>query len=158
MIEPNKYRGTTVTEFSERHFSLLVTLALFLGLTLLAAGHTTTFMGRTLALFSFCVTLLLWLALLYQCARARPLTALMELLAVVLFIGFIAVSVATVLAWWAWRVVVLPVVFYLSLFLILDERGLTRRPAFATRRSLQLGLRLFCLLLAGLLAYLLKFF
>ena len=151
-----KYRGTTVTEFSERHFSLLVTLALFLGLTLLADGHTATHMGRTLALFSFCVTLLLWLALLYQCAQARPWTALMELLAVVLFVGFIAVSVATVLAWWSWRVVVLPVVFYLCLFLILDESGLTRRPAFAAR-SLQIGLRLFCLLLAGLLAYLLKF-
>ena len=151
-----KYCGTTVTEFSERHFSLLVTLALFLGLTLLADGHTATLMGRTLALFSFCVTLLLWLALLYQCAQARPWTALMELLAVVLFVGFIAVSVATVLAWWSWRVVVLPVVFYLCLFLILDESGLTRRPAFAAR-SLQIGLRLFCLLLAGLLAYLLKF-
>jgi len=151
-----KYRGTTVTEFSERHFSLLVPLALFLGLTLLAIGHAATLLGRVLALFSFCMTLLLWLALLYQCARARPLTALMELFAIVLCAGFIAVLVATVLAWWAWRAVVLPVVFYLSLFLILDESGLTRRPAFAAR-SLQIGLRLFCLLLAALLAYLLKF-
>ena len=157
MRQTNKYRGTTVTEFSERHFNLLVMLALFLGLTLLADAHTATVFGRTLALFSFCATLLVWLALLYQCARARPFTALMELLAVVLFVGFIAVSAATVLAWWSWRVVVLPIVFYLSLFLILNELGLTRRPAFAARRSLQLALRLCCLLLAALLAYLLKF-
>jgi hypothetical protein len=156
MAQTGKYRGTNVTEFSERHFSLLITLALFLGLMFLATGQAATVLGRVLALFSFCVTLLVWLALLYQCARARPWTALMELLAIILFVGFIAVSVATVRAWWAWRVVVLPVVFYLSLFLLLDESGLTRRPAFAAR-SLQIGLRLFCLLLAGLLAYLLKF-
>ena len=157
MAQSGKYHGTTVTEFVARYYSLLLALALCLGLMLFACDYAATLLGLLTGLFAFCAAFLLWLALLFQCARARPLTALMELFAVVLLAGFVAVCGAWINFWWAWRALMLPVCLYMILFLLLDERGVSRRPAFA-RRGYQLGLRLCCLLLAGLLAYLLARF
>jgi hypothetical protein len=149
------YHGTTVTEFVARHFPLLAALALFLGVSLLAQAHAATLLGRAVGLFAFAATVLLWLALLFQCMRARPLTALMELFALVLLAGFGVVSAASVAAWWVLRPVALPVLCYMGLFLVLDETGVSRRPVLA-RRDYQIGLRLLCLLAALLLAYVLK--
>ncbi|MFL6207931.1 MAG: hypothetical protein ACJ74W_03735 [Pyrinomonadaceae bacterium] len=155
MAQTRIYHGTTVTEFVARHFTLLAALALFLGLALLAQVHAETLLGRAVGLFAFAATVLLWLALLFQCMRARPLTALMELLALVLLAGFGVVLAASVAAWWVLRPVALPVLCYMGLFLILDETGVSRRPLFA-RQDYQIGLRLLCLLAALLLAYVLK--
>ncbi len=156
MAQTRQYHGTTVTEFVGRHFKLCAALALFLGLSLLAAERLTTLPGRIVALFSLCATLLLWLALLFQCLRARPLTALMELLALVLGLGFAATLVAWAVYWWPWRALAMPVVCYMGLFLILDETGMRRHPAYPARRDYQAGVRLLCLLCALLLAYVFK--
>ncbi len=156
MAQTRIYHGTTVTEFVGRHFKLFATLALFLGLSLLAAERLTTLPARAVALFSLCTTALLWLALLFQCVRARPLTALMELLALVLLLGFGATLVAWAVYWWPWRGAAVPVVCYMGLFLVLDETGISRHPTYAERRDYQAGLRLLCLLCALLLAYVLK--
>jgi hypothetical protein len=156
MTQTSKYQGTTVTEFVAKYASLLVTLALSLLLTLVAADYSATWLGRAVALCSFCAAFLLWLALLFQCARARPLTALMELFALALLSGFITVLLGWLAYWWAWRVVTLPILLYLMLFLCLDETGLSRRPSFTQRPGAQLALRLACLLAALLVAYLLK--
>jgi hypothetical protein len=155
MAQTRIYHGTTVTEFVARHFTLLGALALFLGVSLLAQAHAETLLGRAVGLFAFAATMLLWLALLFQCLRARPLTALMELLALVLLAGFGVVLAESVAAWWMLRPVALPVLCYMSLFLILDETGVSRRPLLA-QRDYQIGLRLLCLLAALLLAYVLK--
>ena len=155
MPQPDKYRGTTVTEFVARRFTLLAALALFLGVALLAAEHTATLWGRAVGLFAFCAAVLLWLALLFHAWRARPLTALMELLALVLLFGLGAVLALWVASWWLLRPVALPVLCYMGLFLVLDETGVSRRPAFAGR-DYQMGIHLLCLLAALLVAYLLK--
>jgi uncharacterized membrane protein len=156
MTQSSKYHGTTVTDFVARYWRLLVVLAFFLGLTLLAFGHTATLVGRAIGLFSFCALALVWLALLFQCMRARPLTALMELLALALIAGFIAVTAAWLISWWPLRTVTLSVVFYMTLFLGLDETGISRRPVFANGRARRIGLRLLCLLAALLFAYMLR--
>ena len=72
MAQDDKYQGTTVTEFVTRFWPLLVVLAFFCGVTLLAFEHTATLVGRILSLFSFCALALVWLALLFQVLRARP--------------------------------------------------------------------------------------
>jgi hypothetical protein len=156
MTQSSKYHGTTVTEFVARYWHLLVVLAFFLGLTLLTFDHTTTHVGRVIGLFSFCALALVWLALLFQCARARPLTALMELLALVLLAGFTALTVVWLISWRSLRPVTLPIIFYMTLFLGLDETGISRRPIFANGRARRLTLRLLCLLAALLFAYLLR--
>ncbi len=156
MTQTRQYHGTTVTEFVGRHFKLLVALALFLALSLGATRLTTTLPGRAGALFALCVTALLWLALIFQCLRARPWTALMELLALVLLLGFGATLVAWAVYWWPWRVVAVPVVGYMGLFLVLEETGMRRYPAYPDRRDYQAGVRLLCLLCALLLAYVFK--
>lgn len=157
MTQTGKYRGTTVTAFIEQHFALMSALAFFLALLLFVAGRAPArWPALVIELFAFSVTFLLWLALIYQTLRARPWTALMELLACALMSGFIAVLAAQVVAWWPRRYLLLPLIFYMSLFLLLDEYGLTRRPPFTGSRARQLVLRLLCLLLAALLAYLLK--
>lgn len=156
MAQSSKYHGTTVTDFVARYWRLLVVLAFFLALTLLAFNHTATLMGRATGLFTFCALALVWLALLFQCMRARPLTALMELLALVLLVGFIAVTTIWLVMWWPLRSVTLPVVFYMTLFLSLDETGISRRPIFANRRARRIVLRLLCLLAALLCAYVLR--
>ncbi len=155
MAQINKYHGTTVTDFVARHYSLLVALGLCLGLALVAGAYAAPLLALTVGLCAVCAAFLLWLALLFQCARARPLTALMELFALVLLVGFSAVFVAWLVSWWAWRFVTLPVFLYLILFLLLDESGVRRHPILA-RRAYQIGLRLLCLLFALLLGYWLK--
>ncbi|HEX8072557.1 MAG TPA: hypothetical protein VF546_21595 [Pyrinomonadaceae bacterium] len=155
MARPDKYHGTTVTEFVTKYASLLAALALCLLLTLVAADRPAAWLGRAVALSSFCAAYLVWLALLFHCARARPLTALMELFALTLLCGLAAVLLAWLAHWWAWRFVTLPALLYLTLFLILDETGLRRRPTL-NNRAAQLALRLACLLAALLVAYLLK--
>jgi hypothetical protein len=154
MTRTGEYHGTTVTDFVARYYGLLLALVLCLGLMLLAGCCAATSPGLFVGLFGFCAAFVLWLALLFQCARARPLTALMELFAVVLLAGFVAVSAAWLAFWWAWRALTLPVCLYMILFLLLDGSCVSRRPALA-RRGYQLGLRLCCLLLAALFAYLL---
>ncbi len=156
MTQTHQYHGTTVTEFVGRHFKLFVALALFLALSLLAAERLATLPGRAVALFSLCATMLLWLALLFQCIRARPWTALMELLALALLLGFGATLVAWAIYWWAWRAVAVPVVGYIGLFLVLEETGVRHHPAYPDRRDYQAGVRLLCLLAALLLAYVFK--
>ena len=155
MAQSSKYHGTTVTDFVARFWPLLVVLAFFLALTLLTFGRTATLVGRAVGLFSFCALVLVWLALLFQCARARPLTALMELLALVLLAGFIALTVAWLISCWSLHTVTLPVIFYMTLFLGLDETGIGRRPIFTTGRARRICLRLLCLLAALLVAYVL---
>lgn len=154
MTQTRLYHGTTVTEFVRQHYPLLVALAGFLALSLYATERAmTTWPGRAVALFSLCVTCLLWLALLFQCLRARPLTALMELLALALLLGFGATLVAWAVYWWPWRIVAAPVVGYMGLFLCLDETGISRLAPYADHRAYQAALRLLCLLCALLLAY-----
>jgi hypothetical protein len=152
----NKYHGTTVTKFVRRHFTLLAALALLLALALVAAAQTDALLGRAVGLFSFCALVLVWLALLFQCARARPWTALMELFALMLAFGFVAVFAAWVASWRLLWPVALPVLCYMGLFLVLDETGARAAPQFAGRRDYQAGLRLLCLLAALLVAYLLR--
>ena len=155
MAQTRSYDGTTVTEFVAKHITLIAALALFLALALMAGPYTATLVGRVVGLFSFCAALLVWLALLFHVLRARPLTALMELLAGTLLAGFIAALAAWVSSWWLLRPVALSVLCYMGLFLILDETGVSRRPLFAGR-DYQAGVRLLCLLGALLLAYALK--
>lgn len=155
MAQTSKYHGTTLTEFVRQYASLLGALVLCLLLTLVAADRPVTWLARGVALGSFCAAFLLWLALLFQCVRARPLTALMELFALALLFGFGAVLLGWLAFWWPWRFVTLPVLLYLTLFLVIDEMGL-RRAAFTQRPGAQLALRLVCLLVALLFAYLLR--
>ena len=156
MTRTRKYQGTTVTEFVARHFTLLAALALLLGLGLLAERHSATLLGRAVGLFSFCALVLVWLALLFQCVRARPWTALMELLALVLLVGFGAVFAAWFVSSRLLRPVAVPVLIYMGLFLVLDETGVRHAPPLVNRRDYQAGLRLLCVLVALLVVYLLN--
>ncbi len=151
-----QYHGTTVTDFVNTHARLLGTLALLLALALFASSHTATLFGRAVGLFAFCAVTLVWLALLFHALRARPWTALMELLALVLLAGFGAVLVGWVWSWRLLRPVALPVLGYMFLYLVLDETGVSRRPVNDGRDYRLVGVRLLCALSALLLAYLLK--
>ena len=151
-----QYHGTTVTDFVNTHARLLGTLALLLALALFANAYTATLPGRAVGLFAFCAVTLVWLALLFHALRARPWTALMELLALVLFVGFGAVLIGWVWSWWLLRPVALPVLGYMLLYLILDETGVARQPMRDGRDYRVVGVRLLCALAALLLAYLLK--
>ena len=156
MARTRKYHGTTVTEFVARHFTLLAALALLLGLGLFAERYSATLPGRAVGLFSFSALVLVWLALLFQCARARPWTALMELLVLVLLVGFGVVFAAWFASSRLLRPVAVPVLIYMGLFLVLDETGVRHAPPHADRRDYQVGLRLLCVLGALLLVYLLN--
>ncbi len=153
MSQPDKYQGTTLTGFAEKYFSLLASLALLTGLTLYATDHAATWMGRAGAGFAFAAAALLWIALLFQCARARPLTALMEAFAWTLTVGFLAFVAGFIATWWAWRHVTLPLVLSLACFLLYSELAPAPRGNESTIH--RVAIRLLCLAAAGLLSYLL---
>lgn len=152
---PDKYAGTTLTAFAADHFPLLALLCLFLALTVLSAGGASWF-TQSVSLFSYFATLLIWIALLYQCLRARPLTPLMELFGLILCSGFVAVSLFFLTHHRGLRPVALPALLYGLLFLLYTEIFPARR-ATSRRAEISTGLlvRASCLLLAAALCYLL---
>ncbi len=154
---PDKYAGTTLTEFAARHFSLLSLLCLFLMLTILAGGRTNSSFARVLELISFFSALLVWLAVLYQCRTARPLTPLLELFGVVLLIGFVGLIITFLSQSRELRFVALAALCYAGLFLLYTEL-FPRRWAVARgggRITSRQAVRAACLLLAFALSYLL---
>ncbi len=153
MSQPDKYQGTTLTWFAEKYFGLLALLAIFAGLTLYATDHAATWLGRAGAGFAFAAAALLWIALLFQCTRARPLTALMEAFAWTLVIGLLAFVAGFIATWWQWRRVTLPLVLSLAVFLFYHELAPAPRANEAT--GYRVAVRLLCLAAAGLLSYLL---
>lgn len=155
MTRTTRYEGTTLTAFIEKYFSLLVLLGIFIGLTFYSANSHASHLGQAIALFSFAITFLVWIALLFQCAQARPLTALMELFSLTLLFGFIAWIIFYLAEWRTLRAFTLPALLYSILFLLSSEII----PPDKQPRTLasRLALRAACLVAAGALAYTLLF-
>jgi len=153
---PDKYAGTTLTEFAARHFPLLSLLCLFLALLLLAGGgRVDSVFARVLELVSFCGALLVWLATLYQCRTARPLTPLMELFGILLLIGFVGVIITFLSQLRELRFVALAALCYAGLFLFYTELFPRRWAARGSGSVSRFAVRAACLLLAFALSYLL---